>query len=298
MKQGERWLVTGAAGQLGGHVTARLRAASPGPVLFACTRGGGRTVAGVHLAPVELSDLDALRRYVAACQPTHVVHVGAMTAVADAHAQPELAQRVNVDAAEALADAAAACGARFVFTSTDMVFDGERALYGEDDPVAPLSVYGRTKAEAERRIREFPNTLVVRLPLMYGLPIAPRETTFVRQLAALRAGQPLRLFADEFRTPIWLSDAADALLAVARGDATGVLHVAGPERLSRYDLLARFAELLGIANPRLTPISRREIEAAEPRPRDLSLDDARFRALFPAAAPGPIRLAALALPRP
>jgi dTDP-4-dehydrorhamnose reductase len=212
-----------------------------------------------------------------------------MTSVAEAHARPDDAHRINVEATRTLAQAARSVGARFVFSSTDMVFDGEAAPYRETDTPRPVSHYGRTKAEAEWVAADFDDTLVVRLPLMYGFARGPRDTTFAQQVAALGEGRPLRLFTDEFRTPIWLADAAVALIALGRSDQTGIIHVAGPKRLSRYEMVEQCARLLDIRDPQLVPTSRLSIDAHEPRPADLSLDGTRFVSLFPNLAPGPVR---------
>lgn len=289
----DRWLITGASGQLGGHVVRRLAADGERAHVLALSRSRVVRVAGVEARQVDLGDTEALVDCVGSYGPTHVIHVGAVTSVTQAHADPQTACRVNTLATQRLAQCAADCGARLVFSSTDMVFDGEAAPYGENDPPKPLSHYGRTKAEAEQLLTEFERTLVVRLPLMYGYPCERRETTFVRQIVALRAGEPLRLFADEFRTPIWLADAAASLIELARSEVTGLLHVAGPQRLSRYQMVEEFARLLGVRNAKLEPASRLSIAAAEPRPADLSLDGSRFTAMFPHLTPGPIRAEAL-----
>lgn len=291
-----RWLVSGASGQLGSHVVRQLtRDASDEPV---CALVGQNTVgtAGVEVQCVDLADASALRRVTRAFRPTHILHLGAMTAVGDCHARPAAAEELNVGATQALAEAATDVHARLVFSSTDMVFDGDHAPYRESDPTRPLSHYGRTKAAAERVLAEFDHTLVVRIPLMYGSPCSTRQTTFSQQVAALHARQPLRLFTDEFRTPVWLADAARALIGLARDDLTGVIHVAGPERLSRYELIARCAALLGIHAPNLVPVSRLEIAAAEPRPADLSLDGAMLARRRPDLQPGPLRAAVVQPP--
>src|SRR5262249_22294263 len=160
-------------------------------------------------------------------------------------ANPDVAKRVNTHATTALGRTGAQVGARLVFSSTDMVFAGDDAPYREADEPRPRSHYGRTKLAAEQALRGLPGCLVVRIPLMFGLPCTSRKTTFADQLAALREGRPLRLFTDEFRTPIHVEDAARALLALARSALTGVIHVAGPERLSRFELVARSAAGLG-----------------------------------------------------
>lgn len=284
-----KWLITGASGQLGGYVLRALAHHHPDDSVCALA-GAGDTLPGAHhVERVDLADTTRLAVVLSEQRPTHVLHLAAMTAVNACFNDPARAAALNINATTLITYVADEIGARLVHCSTDMVFDGYAAPYRESDPVAPLSVYGLTKANAEAAARESESVAIVRLPLMYGLPLTDRATTFANQLAALRAGDELKLFADEFRTPVWLADAADALLAVAESDFTGTLHVAGPERLSRHTLISRCAEALGISNARLTPISWREIEFPEPRPADLSLVGERFVDLFPAAAPQPVR---------
>jgi dTDP-4-dehydrorhamnose reductase len=289
----ERCLITGASGQLGGHVIRQLAESDGLHGLLALAGRGDVGTPGVEVRRVDLRDANALRACVAEYRPTHVVHLGAMTAVTDAFAHPQEAELVNTAATRVLAEAAAAAGARFLFSSTDMVFDGTAAPYRETDQPNPLSQYGRTKVAAERLLVSRPDVLVVRLPLMYGFAATPRSTTFANQIGALRRGETVRLFTDEFRTPIWLPDAARAVIALARSGCNGLVHVAGPERLSRYELVAACAKRLGIGNPKLEPISRLSIAAPEPRPADLSLHYALFRSMFPSLAPKPISEAAL-----
>ena len=176
-----------------------------------------------------------------------------------------------------------------MFTSTDMVFDGRSAPYNEESETCPLSEYGRTKARAEDCVLRNRDSAVVRLPLMYGFPRSRRTTTFSNQVAALRSGQPLRLFDDEFRTPVWLADAAVAIVSLAESDFSGIVHVAGPERLSRFDMGKQMAELMGIDAPNIDRVSRFSVDASEPRPEDLSLDGSKFASLFPNLNPGPMR---------
>lgn len=284
----KRWLVTGSTGQLGGHLVRLLVAESAGEIL-AWTGRNAVSLAGCATAAVDLADLNAVRACLRDYRPTHVLHAGAMTAVGECFRDPDGANLVNADATRVLAEATCVLGGRFVFTSTDMVFDGGHAPYDESATPVPLSHYGRTKLAAERALAGMPGVVVVRIPLMFGFAASERETTFAKQIAALRAGESLRLFVDEYRTPIWLVDAARALLALARGDVDGVWHIAGPERLSRHEMIERCAEILEIRAPVLERVSRLSIDAPEPRPADLSLDGSRFVNEFPNAAPGPIR---------
>ncbi len=298
----DRWVLTGASGLLGGHVLARLGAVSATAdrhspwAILALTGKQPAPASPARTESIDLAQPAELHRAVDNFAPTHILHVGGMTAVSDCHRQPQHAARVNADSTRVLAELAARRAARLVYVSTDMVFDGQQAPYRETDTPRPLSVYGRTKLAAERALRGLDRAVVVRLPLMYGFPSTPRATTFAQQIDALRRRVALRLFIDEYRTPVWVRDAAAALIGITRSEIAGVLHVAGPQRLSRYELVERFARLLGVDGPLLEPVSRITVDAPEPRPADLSLSGARFAAHFAELQPGPIRAEALAAP--
>lgn len=284
----QRWLITGASGQLGGHIVRLLAAESNAPTILSVSQRTPPAAFGATVAHCDLADEAATRAMVREFRPTHVIHSGAMTAVGDCFAAPDRARLINTVATHAIAQECAALRARMVFVSTDMVFAGDRAPYREDDPPAPLSVYGRSKADAEAAIRDTPGVLSARVPLMYGFACTSRSATFAAQIAAIRARTPLKLFTDEFRTPAWVVDAARALIGLARTDRTGIFHLAGPERLSRIDMARRFAEQLGIQGPAFEPTSRLSVPG-EPRPADLSLDASQLAQEFPHLICGPIR---------
>jgi dTDP-4-dehydrorhamnose reductase len=259
-------LVTGAGGQLGAYLLDELR--------------GERVTAWSGRADVDLADPRALDIGLRFANPDIILHAAALARVDDCRRDPALARQVNVEATARLA----AFGGRFAFVSTDLVFDGERAPYREGDARLPLSVYGRTKADAEAAVLAVPGTAIVRVSLLAG-PSKNGRPNFWDDLAdALRAGRPATLFADEWRTPLAYADAARALVTLARSDAAGVWHAGGPERLSRLDMGRRLAAALGVSDAPLVA-GERNAGAAEPRPADVSLDSAKFRAAFPAWRP-------------
>jgi dTDP-4-dehydrorhamnose reductase len=273
-----RALVTGATGQLGAYLVRELVAR--GREVVAWGHSCPEAVFGTPAPPVDLMAPAALASAFREARPDVVIHAAAMAAVSDCARDPARAEAVNTWATGTLADLCDAAGARLVFVSTDLVFDGERAPYREGDPPAPLSVYGRTKAIAERAVLESAGHAVVRLSLMFGPSINGRPNFFDDQVAALRAGQPVRLFHDEWRTPIGLATAARVLIEIADADVTGLLHVGGPERMSRVELGERLARHLGIVTAGIEAVSRLSA-AGESRPRDTSLDSRRWRGLFP-----------------
>lgn len=278
-------LVTGAGGALGSVLMRVLSEANKQVVGLVSEHGPAPEVGKVIRA--NLTDPRSYVDRVFALAPRAIIHLAAIAKPARALDEPELAHAVNVEATATLAQLSTALGARMIFASTDMVFDGEEgAPYRETDTTEPATYYGRTKLEAECYMLTHPRSLTVRLPLLYGFPEVAREATFFEtMLRALRAGTPVKLFEDEFRTPLWLEDAARACVTLLHSDVSGVLHLGGPETLSRFQMGQQLAAAIGCSDAALVKTRREDHPSEEPRPRDLSLDSARYIKHF-GAAPG------------
>jgi dTDP-4-dehydrorhamnose reductase len=204
---------------------------------------------------VEVRDRAAVEALLRRVRPDVVIHT--------AYRQEE--DEVNTTGSENVARAAVAVGARLVHLSTDVVFDGRKgAPYVEEDPLSPITAYGRAKAEAERRVAAAsPEALIVRTSLLYDGPANPSK----HELAA--RDPSFTFYTDEIRSPVHVSDLANALLELAETDAAGPLHVAGPDPVSRAELAELF---VGRPVP--------SAPAPPDRPLDCSLDSSRAQALL------------------
>jgi dTDP-4-dehydrorhamnose reductase len=271
-------LITGASGLLGAYL---VRAIDDRQRLVAWGGPSGGECFGLRLQRINLTDAKGVRDEFRLARPTVVIHTAAMARVGDCYRHPELAAETNVGATLTLAGCCAEQGARLVLVSTDLVFDGEAAPYKEEDSPNPVSVYGRTKRAAEEAALKVPNSAVVRVSLLYGPALHGRFSFFDDQVVSLRNGRPITLFRDEWRTPLDLVTAASALLGIARSEFTGLLHVGGPERMSRLEMGLRLAKVLGVDPSPIVAADRDSVPATEPRPRDVSLDSSRWRAAFP-----------------
>jgi dTDP-4-dehydrorhamnose reductase len=283
-------LVTGAGGALG-SVLMRVLSEEHKSAYGLVSPHGPTPLVGKSLR-VDLREPSSYRERIRALDPRAIIHLGAISQVADALRDPEQARQVNVDATISLLALSASIGARFIFASTDLVFDGDCAPYSENSTTEPCSYYGRTKLEAECHVLTYRKGLIVRLPLLYGLPEAARAPTFFENmLASLRAGRSVQLFEDEFRTPLWLDDAARACSRVAESNLSGVLHLGGPATLSRLQLGQAVVTNLGLDPGLLVANRRAQLQAPEPRPRDVSLCSDRYIAHFGAPVGLPIEAA-------
>ena len=154
-----------------------------------------------------------------------------------------------------------------MFTSTDLVFDGTRPWNREDDPVGPLSEYGRTKVRAERIVLAIPTGVVARLSLLYGWSRSNsrRLSFFDQAVRAVRSGESRSFFEDEYRTPLDLATAALILVRLAESDFAGLVHVAGPERMSRFELMRRASACLGLEPSLIQPSRVADARSARPQ---------------------------------
>lgn len=289
-------LVTGASGFLGAHVVAaalaRSRAeatlADPlGPPVVAQSRGPALLVPRFGPGPRDAArwvERDLLGGGAVALleevRPEEVIHCAALSRAADCERDPAAAAALNVEVPAAIAAWCAAAGARLVHVSTDLVFgavDAPRGGFDEGAEPGPLSEYGRTKLAGERAVLEaFPGATVARLSLLYGNSGGRGLGATDAVLEAVERSERPRLFVDEWRTPLEVTCAAEALVELLEFDHPGPVHLAGPERVTRYELGLRLLGAMGMdpeaARAELEPTEQRAVDAGAPRPRDVSLD--------------------------
>ncbi len=275
-----RILVTGASGHLGSYLLKALRNTEHQVIAWSCTRTG--SLFGCDFLPVDCSNPKAVALAFQDAQPQIIVHTAAISSVGRCFQSPELAHWVNVQGTQTLLELAEKNQARFLFTSTDMVFDGEKGSYQEEDATAPLSVYGRTKVQAEQVIRNHSRSLIIRLSLLFAPTLINDSLAFFdQQVRSLKNGQVIYCFEDEWRTPLCMETAASALVALAISEETGILHLGGPRKLSRLKMGLDLAERLGVDKSLVSACSRNRPDAQEPRPKDVSLDSSKWRTLSP-----------------
>lgn len=209
--------------------------------------------------------------------PQVIIHCAALSRSPACDADPALAHQLNVDVTRQLAELAS--NVRFVFFSTDLVFDGRKGNYQEDDPVNPLGAYALTKVKAEEVVMQHPNALILRTSLNYGTsPTGDRS--FNEQLKLVwEQRKPTPLFVDEFRCPIGVEITALATLELTRHSIRGRCHLAGPERLSRWEIGELIASRHSGFAPQLIPGKLADYRGA-PRSPDTSLDCSRAQSLL------------------
>ena len=172
--------------------------------------GRGAATVGVPYWQLELTDRDAVAALVAEVAPDWVVNAAAMTNVDRCEEDADAARRANVEIVEHLAAGCCDAGVGLVQISTDYVFDGAAGPYAEGDATNPLSNFGRLKLESERLLRGLERALVVRTLWLYGYVPGTGANFTTWSLETLAAGEPLRVFADQWGNPTYVPDLARA----------------------------------------------------------------------------------------
>lgn len=229
---------------------------------------------------LDLRDPTSIDRCFAAAAPDAVIHAAAHARVNQCEQDPAGSAVVNIEGTHAIARHCATRSIPLLFISTDLVFDGTQAPYRETDSPSPINVYGQQKAIAEATLlNAYPEATVCRVSLLYGPP-APRSQSFLQGfIATLAAGNPLTLFTDEWRTPVLVDDAIAGLHQILTHGTTGILHLGGPEVISRYDFGLTMAAVLGLPAHNIRPRLRADVSLPAARPANVALESHRAIAL-------------------
>jgi dTDP-4-dehydrorhamnose reductase len=272
-----RLLVTGGTGYLGGELMRRAPAVG--------TWHTSEPTAPGDWLRLDVRDSVAVRRELERRRPAAVIHT--------AYRQDDRA--TTLDGAAAVAEAAASVGARLVHVSSDVIFDGTKpGPYTEEDPPSPITDYGRAKADAERAVRAaHSGAVIVRTSLIYGGREPGRHERLAREAAEGRGRTAY--FEDELRSPVLVEDLAGALLELAGRDEEGILHVAGPDAVSRYEFARLLAQAHGLSGERIP--RARLAGSGLVRPANCVLDSSRARGLLRTRLRGVLDFAAAARSR-
>ena len=243
-------LLTGSNGLLGQKLVALLRQ-QPDVALVATSRGANK-LAGlypdVRFAALDVSDAAQVQQILAREQPTHVIHTAAMTNVDECELNREACWQHNVTAVENLVQACAKQHIHFTHLSTDFIFSGEAGPLAEDALPAPVNFYGESKLAAEQAVQVSTGPwAIARTVLVYGVAHDYGRTNIVLWVRdSLRAGKPIKVVADQWRTPTLAEDLAQGCWLLARSSAQGIYHISGEELLTPHAMALRVADHFGL----------------------------------------------------
>ena len=271
----QRMLVTGGSGYLGGWVSRLARNTWDVTATYSAHPAIDD---GITWRQLDIRNADAVTALVRVAEPDVVVHTAALNP-----GQGSDFTAVNVTGSGNVAIATKKAGARLIHISTDLVFDGQRGNYTEQDLPNPVTPYGETKANAEQAVIDSGvDPAIVRTSLIYGWrPTVSRSIQWM--IDATERGEDLQLWSDEMRCPIWVESLAAAVVELAATDHRGPIHIAGSQAVSRYEFGLGLLTTTGIRTSHVTAIPS---PADQVRPLDCTMDSSLARALLTTPLPG------------
>jgi len=240
---------------------------------------------GCETMPLDVTSLQAVEDVLGSIRPDVVVHTAALTDVERCEANSALAHQLNEEAARHVARSATAVGAQLVHISTDHLFDGSRPWATETDPPTPINAYATTKRLAERAVlEECPDALIIRTNFFgWGTSIRPSFSDWI--LKSLEQHLPLTMFNDVFFTPILINELVDLIIDLILRRTKGTFHVAGAERLTKYDFALKLAAAFGHTTEGIAPVSIDDFAFSAVRPKDMSISSKKVESYLGVAMP-------------
>ena len=275
-----RAVVIGGSGQIGGWLLRTLNEHGHEAI------GTYATVAYPGLTHLDAANLDAAAAWVRDQKPDVVFYPAGFTWVDGCERDPAKARSANVEQPLNLARAAADSGARFVYFSTDYIFDGVDGPYTEASSTRPLSVYGQSKLDGEHALADALGNrqLTARTTWVFGPERQGKN--FAYQLAkTLAAGKTLTCPTDQISNPSYGPSVAQAVVALVEANHSGCFHVAGPEVMNRADFARALATSFGLDPALIEGKTTAELGQGAPRPLNSGLSTPRLEALFPGIMP-------------
>ena len=257
-------LITGGRGLLGREIDAAFR--------------GSAEIRATDMEELDVTDAAACLREVDGFRPDAVIHCAAYTAVDRAESEPEMAGLLNVEGTRNVARACRERGSLMVTFGTDYIFDGASPRpYREEDPANPLSVYGKTKWDAEQALREEAGDhLLVRAQWLFG----PAGRNFIRTiLEKARRGEPLRIVSDQVGCPTFSKDLAGAVRNLLTAGARGTVHFSSEGETSWFGLARYVLKRCGLPAGLLSSARTRDLPYPAPRPAYSVLSKEKYRAI-------------------
>ncbi|MBL4585504.1 MAG: SDR family oxidoreductase [Flavobacteriales bacterium] len=273
-------LVTGSNGLLGQKLVYKLKDRKD-VELTATARGNDRLLnqSGYTFLSLNIEDQNNVDSVIDSIKPDHIIHTAAMTQVDDCELNHAACDRANVEAVQYITEAAERNNCHLVHISTDFIFNGKDGPYDETAVADPLSYYGNAKWKGELIVQNSNlKWVILRTVLTYGIvDNMSRSNIVLWAKGALEKGNSINVVDDQFRSPTWAEDLADACILAVEKSATGIYNISGKETLSIIDLVKEVADYYGLNKELINPVSSKTLNQAAKRPpnTELIIDKAR-----------------------
>ena len=270
-----KFLVTGSAGLVGQQVVKYL---SKSNQVFSCYNESKPEYG--DSVKMDLKNYEMISSVLTEIKPDVVIHLGAMTGVDLCEKEKTSASEINTKATEIIAKECSKLNSFLVYVSTDYVFDGNFGMYKEDDVANPLGFYGKSKLEGEKAVQNFStNWCIARTSTPFGLH--PTKKSFpMWVIENLQKQKQIDVLIDQFTSPTYIPNLSRMLIEISERRITGIIHVAGASKISRYQMASMVSDKLNLDGTLLKQILMNKMKWVAQRPKDSSLDVSRASSIL------------------
>jgi dTDP-4-dehydrorhamnose reductase len=263
-----KFLVTGSAGLIGSQVVKDL--AKSNHQVYSCYNDS-RPHDGIAVK-LDLTNNENIVQVVQTVKPDIIIHLAAMTNVDLCEKEKDLSLKINAKSTQIISKQAAKHDSFFVYVSTDYVFDGETGMKKESDVPNPVDYYGYSKYQGELAVEDMvSNWCIVRTSTPFGMHAVKKSfPSFV--IENLQAKKEISVVIDQYTSPTYVPNLSRMLIEITTRQISGIIHLAGATRISRYDMAELVAEKLDLDKSLLRQIRIKEMDWVAKRPKDSSLD--------------------------
>ena len=255
-----RILITGAFGQLGYSLQSILSKKSNYELI--CT--GRKVKKGQEGIPLDIRNQVALKELINTTAPDILINLAAMTNVDACELNPKLAGEINVAGLEHICDS---FKGKIIHLSTDYVFDGTSGPYKEDDPLNPISIYGKTKLASEHILLEKDiKNLVIRGNVLYDYSPHTSASFLNWVVSSLKGNQEIKVVEDQFNNPTWTRSMSDIIELSIENDLEGIVHWGDSVHISRFEFAKLIAKKFSLNESLIKPVLTSELNQPARRP--------------------------------
>ena len=264
----KRFLVIGSSGLLGSRIISIGR--DRYEMFGTYSKHKTDAITDYHLDSLNRERVFAI---VSKVSPDFVIDTHAITNLDYCETHIEEAWEVNFEGAKNIAEASESIGAKYVFLSTDNVFDGTQERYIETDKTHPLNQYGKTKVAVEKMLEDSDiDFLVIRTAVLYGIGGTGKPSFATWLISKLKDGEKVKVVTDQKNSPTFVDNLAESVLKLCEKDEKGIFHVAGKDCVSRYAFSLQIADAFGFDKGMIIPVSSSELDQIAKRPKAVNLE--------------------------
>lgn len=261
-------LITGSAGFLGKNLARTLGKRHT-------IIGADRSESPWTNAVVELTDKTKVRDLIHAARPSVIIHGAALANTDYVETHRQEARAINVGGTNNLLESMEGNDTRFIFISSDYVYDGVKGNFNEESALHPINYYGQTKVEGEQLVEKHKNHLILRPAVLFGWDPGGKNF-FMQMMENQRAKRPMRVPMDQQSNPTYIELLADVIQRGISKELTGTFVATGPETMSRYEFAMQICNIFGFAKELITPIQTSELGQTAKRPLNCGTNSSRL----------------------